>query len=429
MTRALLFSAVSALALAWPAHAAGVCDVQVPAPPAATASASGGTLTAQGFERWKEEFRERALSAGIKAQIFDSAMGPVAFTETIVAKAANANERTQRIWDYLNKRINTDNVSRGRQALSEYGTMLSRIQKRTGVPPEVILAFWGIETGFGSNKGNEDIFQAMGSMAYEGGRREFYEANLIAAMRLMQVDGFDRSEMVGSWAGAVGHAQFMPVTWEKVAVDGDGDGRIDLWNSVADAFASKANYMIKFNPEKPWKPGAPWIVEVQPPAGFDFADSDMMIKKTVAEWEAMGVTTMDGRALTGLKGVSANEAASVFAPGGKTGPTVMTLTNFDRFWEYNPSLSYALAVALWAEAIAGRPGLQVPWPENEPDITRAQAYALQSRLRDLGFLDAEPDGDIGRGTRAGIRAYQLANGMVADGFPSCALLQSLMASQ
>jgi hypothetical protein len=118
--------------------------------------------------------------------------------------------------------------------------------------------------------------------------------------------------------------------------------------------------------------------------------------------------------------------AAVFAPGGARGPTVLTLPNFDRFVDYNPSQSYALAIALWSDAIAGRPGLKTPWPEDEPDITRAQAYALQAKLRDLGFTDAEPDGDIGKGTRAAIRAYQLSKGMVADAFPSCSLLKKVL---
>ncbi len=295
------------------------------------------------------------------------------------------------------------------------------------MPPEIILAFWGIETAYGRNMGKEDAFQAMASLAYEGERRAFYEANLIAAMRLMQERGFDRSQIFGSWAGALGHAQFMPESYLRLGVDGDGDGVVDLWNSVGDAFASKANYMLRSDPAKPWAAGEPWLVEVQPPAGFDFGQSDMMIKKTVAEWEAMGVTLADGRPPSSLKGVRADAPASVFAPGGKMGPTVMTFRNFDRFWDYNPSQSYALAVAIWANAIAGRADFVTPWPREEPDVTRAQIYALQKRLKELGYSQDEPDGDAGRNTRAAIRAYQADHGMVADGFPSCALIGTVLA--
>lgn len=411
--------------LAGIASAADVCPVTVPDPPPPKA-ADGSDLTTAGFKAWLGGFRERALAAGIPAAIFDKAMKGVAFTPKTIERAYNANERTQRIWGYLKNRPSPERLAKGQEALAQYRKQLASVEALYGIPPEVLVTFWGMETDYGRNKGKDDIFQAMGALAYEGNRRAFYENNLLAAMRLMKRYGFSKAKMVGSWAGAVGHAQFMPEAYEQYAVDGDGDGVIDLWDSVADAFASKANYLKERNAKTPWREGEAWIAEVQPPAGFAFEDGDLTIKKPLGSWAIRGVTLMDGGDVSTLRGVTMDTPASVFPPGGARGPTVLTLPNFDRFVDYNPSLSYALAIALWSNAIAGRPGLRTPWPVDEPDITRAQAYAMQKKLKELGFTEAEPDGDIGKGTRAAIRAYQLNKGMVADAFPSCALLKKVL---
>ncbi len=422
--RALVLLAAALLTGA--ASAADICAVKVPDPPPARA-ADGSALTDAGFRAWLSAFRDRALASGIPAAIFDKAMKGVKFTPKTIERAQNANERTQRIWGYLKNRPSPERLATGQAELKKNAKILARIEDETGIPPEILVTFWGVETDYGRNKGQDDIFQAMAALAYEGGRRDFYENNLLAGMRLMKRYGFSKAKMVGSWAGAVGHAQFMPEAYEQYAVDGDGDGVIDLWDSLPDAFASKANYLKERNARTPWIKGQAWIAEVQPPAGFAFEDGDLTIKKTLGAWQIRGVTLMSGSPVTSLRGAQMDTPAAVFAPGGMRGPTVITLPNFDRFVDYNPSQSYALAIALWSNAIAGRPGLQTPWPVDEPDITRAQAYALQAKLKALGHTDAEPDGDIGKGTRAAIRSYQLAKGMVADGFPSCALLKKVLA--
>lgn len=416
----------AALLLSGAAHAADVCNVKVPEPPAPRA-ADGSALTDAGFKSWLSGFRGRAENAGIPPAIFEKAMKGVTFTLKTIERAYNANERTQRIWGYLKNRPSAERLDKGIAALAANKQTLAAIEADTGIPPEVLVTFWGMETDYGRNKGKDDIFQAMSALAYEGNRRDFYENNLIAGMRLMARYGFSKAKMVGSWAGAVGHAQFMPEAYEQYAIDGDGDGVVDLWDSLPDAFASKANYLKLRNAKTPWKKGQAWIAEVQPPAGFAFEDGDLTIKKPLGSWEIRGVTLLSGNPVSTLRGVTTDTPAAVFAPGGARGPTVMTLPNFDRFVDYNPSQSYALAIALWSNAIAGRPPLQTPWPVDEPDITRAQAFALQKKLKALGHTTDEPDGDIGKGTRAAIRSYQLKGGMVADGFPSCALLKKVLA--
>ncbi len=421
--KSLLFAA---LLFAGTASAADICPLKVSEPPPPKA-ADGSDLTVSGFKDWLAGFRGRALSAGISSAIFDKAMKGVTFTPKTIERAYNANERTQRIWGYLKNRPSAERLAKGQEELAKHRKRLAAIEARYGIPAEVLVTFWGMETDYGRNKGKDDIFQAMAALAYEGNRREFYENNLLAGMRLMQRYGFSKAKMVGSWAGAVGHAQFMPEAYEQYAVDGDGDGTIDLWDSLDDAFASKANYLKERNAKTPWREGQAWIAEVQPPAGFAFEDGDLTIKKPLGSWAIRGVTLLSGNDLSTLRGVTMETPAAVFAPGGARGPTVLTLPNFDRFVDYNPSQSYALAIALWSNAIAGRPGLKTPWPEDEPDITRAHAYAMQKKLKELGFTDADPDGDIGKGTRAAIRAYQLKNGMVADAFPSCALLKKVLA--
>jgi membrane-bound lytic murein transglycosylase B len=417
--------ALLALLMSGMASAADVCPVKVPEPPPPVA-ADGSDLTVAGFKNWLAGFRGRALAAGIPAATFDKAMKGVTFTPKTIERAYNANERTQRIWGYLKNRPSPERLARGKEELAKNGKLLASIESKFGIPGPVLVTFWGMETDYGRNKGKDDIFQAMAALAYEGNRRDFYEANLLAGMRLMKRYGFSKAKMVGSWAGAVGHAQFMPEAYERYAVDGDSDGIIDLWDSVADAFASKANYLKERNAKTPWRTGQAWIAEVQPPAGFAFEDGDLTIKKPLGSWSIRGVTLMDGGDLSRLRGVTMETPAAVFAPGGARGPTVLTLPNFDRFVDYNPSQSYALAIALWSNAISSAPGLKTPWPEDEPDITRAQAYALQKKLKELGFNDADPDGDIGKGTRAAIRAYQLSKGLVADAFPSCSLLKKVL---
>ncbi len=416
---------ITAALLTGSAQSADMCPVKVPEPPAPRA-ADGSALSTAGFNDWLADFRTRALNQGIPAKTFDAAMKGVTFTPKTIERANNANERTQRIWDYLKNRPSAERLAKGKEMLAKYKPLLTKLEADGGIPPEVLVTFWGMETDYGRNTGNDDIFQAMAALAYEGRRRDFYENNLIAAMRIMLQNGFPKSKMKGSWAGAVGHAQFMPEAYLEFGTDGDGDGVVDLWGSVEDSFASKANYLKKRNAKNPWVKGQAWIAEVQPPAGFAYEDGDSFIKKSIGAWTIRGVTLMGGGDLSGLRGVATDTPASVFAPGGMRGPAVITLPNFDRFWEYNPSQSYALAIALWSNAIAGRPGLKTPWPVDEPDITRAQAYALQKKLKELGHTKDDPDGDIGKGTRAAIRSYQLANGMVADGFPSCALLKKVL---
>lgn len=417
---------LAAALLAGAADAAELCAVKVPEPPP-PAAADGSALTASGFQAWLGDFRTRAAEAGISHALFDRAMAGVSFQPKTIERANNANERTQRIWGYLKNRPSAERLKTGKAMLAEHAGILSRLEKESGIPPEVLVTFWGMETDYGRNKGSDDIFQAMATLAYQGDRREFYEGNLLAGMQIMEETGFSKSKLKGSWAGAVGHAQFMPEAYLQYGVDGDGDGVVDLWDSVEDSFASKANYLTQRNAKTPWRKGQAWIAEVQPPAGFAFEDGDLTIKKTLGAWQIRGITLMSGGAVTELRGVTLDTEAAVFAPGGARGPTVLTLPNFDRFVDYNPSQSYALAIALWSNAIAGRAVLSTAWPEDEPDITRAQAYALQKKLRELGFTDAEPDGDIGKGTRAAIRAYQLDQGMVADAFPSCTLVKKVLA--
>jgi len=263
MFRSIRSGAIGALVFLHGAFAADICPVQVAEPPPPKA-ADGSDLTVAGFKAWLSDFRSRALSSGIPSTIFDKAMKGVTFAPKTIERAYNANERTQRIWGYLKNRPSPERLAKGKEELARNGIFLSSVEARYGIPGAVLVTFWGMETDYGRNKGKDDIFQAMAALAYEGNRRAFYENNLLAAMRLMQRYGFPKAKMVGSWAGAVGHAQFMPEAYEQYAVDGDGDGVIDLWDSVQDSFASKANYLKERNAKTPWRKGQEWIAEVPP---------------------------------------------------------------------------------------------------------------------------------------------------------------------
>jgi membrane-bound lytic murein transglycosylase B len=274
------------------------------------------------------------------------------------------------------------------------------------VPKETVAAIWGLESAYGRDTGSFNIFEALATLAYHGPRTAFGREQLIAAMKIMQEEKLEPSQMTSSWAGAIGHTQFVPTTFLLHAVDGDGDGVRNLWQAE-DALASAANYLKASG----WKTGERWGQEVQLPEGFAYEDCDVDTQKPISEWAARGVKTATGDALT-----PSDDMAAIFLPAGYRGPAFLVRQNFRVILTYNAATSYALAISLLSERLRGRGEVLASWPRSELPLTKDQRLALQEGLTALGYDVGTPDGVVGRKTRAAVRAYQKARSLPADGF-------------
>jgi membrane-bound lytic murein transglycosylase B len=295
---------------------------------------------------------------------------------------------------------------------------LPAIEARYGVPREILTSIWGMETSYGAILGNTDVPAGLATMAWEGRRRAFAETELLALIRILELGKVVREQLVGSWAGAMGQTQFMPSTFLNHSVDWEGDGRKDLWRSAPDALASAANYLKASG----WRAGEPWGVEVTLPEGFDYGLTDGA-RRSVAGLTAFGVTTANGGPLPLPTG-----QAELFAPAGSHGPVFALYVNFDVIKRYNNADSYALAVGLLSDAIAGRPGLVKPWPVGMRLLSTIEARDLQQRLTALGYDTKGVDGVIGRNTRAALQRFQSDRGLLADGYPTAEMLAAVRAA-
>jgi len=370
------------------------------------------------FDEWLVSFRREALEAGIKPAVFDSSMKGLQPDERIIAADRSQPEFTRPVWEYLNSSISDKRVREGQQLLVQHRALLDRIETTYGVEREVVIAIWGLESNYGSNMGSHSVLRSLATLAYDGRRREYGHSQLIAALRIIQNGDITAAQMKGSWAGAMGHTQFIPTTYLAQAVDMDGDGKRDIWNSRADALGSTAHYLKSSG----WERGRSWGYEVRLPEGFEYADADMSVSKTLGEWRALGVKPISGNAPAAP---DAAAKASIFLPAGYRGPAFLVFKNFRVVLAYNASTSYSLAVNLLADRFRGRGVIQAAWPLDERTLTRAERVELQSLLTARGFDTKGADGIVGFNTRAAIRAYQKQAGLPADGYPTASLLAAL----
>jgi len=280
------------------------------------------------------------------------------------------------------------------------------------------VAIWGLESRYGANTGGYNVIEALASMAYGSRRPDVFRQNLIEALLILEHGDITPEDMQGSWAGAMGQTQFMPAAFRQYAVDGDGDGKRDIWHSLPDVFASTANYLAAHG----WKPGQPWGVEVRLPAKFDWTQAEMEVTKSVAEWRKLGIKRVDGKPLPKV-----DSPASIIAPAGHRGPAFIVFDNFRTILDYNNSVSYALAVGHLADLITGKPEFAAQWPREEQPLSRADKQDLQNLLAQRGYDPGSNDGVIGPKTRIAIRLFQREIGEVPDGFATLALLTRLRA--
>jgi len=371
----------------------------------------------QAFAAWVAEFRRQALAEGIGAVTLAAAFDEVRYLPRIIELDRAQPEFTRQVWDYLDTAVSAARVRQGRAQLAEYQSAIEAASRRYGVPAEILVAIWGIESNYGSNFGSFSTIDALATLGYDGRRPDFARSELLAALRILQRGDIDREHMRGSWAGAMGHTQFLPSSFEAYARDADGDGRRDIWGSIADVMASTANYLA----EAGWRQGEPWGSEVQLPESFDYAQTELDVRRSSQAWLAQGVQGVRDANLPAL------DQASIIAPAGARGPAFLVGHNFRMIMRYNASTSYALAVARLSERLAGEPELVGDWPRQEPALSRSQVKRLQQRLNARGFDVGAPDGVIGPNTRRGLRDYQRSLGVTPDGFATVGLLERLEA--
>lgn len=391
-------------------------ETQAPTPPVATTTPSQSPEAEheQKFTRWVEDFRASARAAGIDEATLQSAFDGVRFVPRAVAADRAQPEFTRTVWAYLDSAVSAQRVARGQEKLQQLRPQVDAITARYGVPTEVIFAIWGMESNFGSNVGDIPTIDALATLGFEGRREQWARGQLLAALKILQNRDIARAQMIGSWAGAMGQTQFLPSNFLAYAVDADGDGRRDIWGSVPDVVASTANFLARSG----WQAGQPWGLEVRLPAEFDYARADD-VRQPAIQWAGEGVQSLDGAPLPALEG------ASILLPAGARGPAFLVGANFRTILRYNNSTSYALAVGLLAQKLAGGPGVQAAWPRDLQALSSSQVRALQTALNARGFDTGTPDGTMGPATRRGIRQYQLSQGLPADGYPTLELLQRL----
>ncbi|GAB3465748.1 lytic murein transglycosylase [Azotobacter salinestris] len=399
-----------------PAVAAPVPSAASVAPPAVAVPPAQPTapLAAISFEDWRDNFRREALAAGIQPLIFDRAFAGINPDPAVVTADRSQPEFTRPVWAYLEGALAEQRVRNGQNLLKRHAALLERLEARYGVDRQALVAVWGMESNFGQVMGNKSVIRSLATLAFEGRRPQFAHDQLLAALSILQNGDVRPERMIGSWAGAMGQTQFIPTTYLSHAVDFDGDGRRDIWDSTADALASTAHYLQASG----WRRGQPWGFEVRLPQGFDYAQADMADRKSLGEWRQLGLTLPVTRVADG-------EQASLLLPAGHRGPAFLVLDNFRSVLKYNNSTSYALAIGLLGERFQNRGQIVAAWPLGDTPLSRSERIELQNLLASNGFDPGSADGIIGANTRKAVRGFQQRLGWPADGYPTSELLEAL----
>ncbi|NBR89677.1 MAG: lytic murein transglycosylase [Rhodobacteraceae bacterium] len=356
-----------------------------------------------------EGYKARAQKQGVSRGVLDQAFRGVSYNAEVIGKDRNQSEFKREIWDYLDSAASPIRVKNGQAALRQHARTLQGIEAKFGVEKEVVVAVWGMESTYGERRGTFNVIEALASLAYDGRRGAFFEKQLTAALQILQSGDIPAAKMMGSWAGAMGHTQFIPTSYLAYAVDFTGDGRRDIWSDdPADALASTAAYLARHG----WKKGQPWGVEVRLPKGFKSGNASKKIKKSPAEWAKMGVVGLNGRAVKNYG------AASVFLPAGMNGPAFLIFDNFKVISRYNNADAYVMGIGHLSDRLAGGPEIQAPWPRGYAPLSFEEKMELQRRLIAAGYGLEKVDGIIGPNTIAAIQAYQQSRGATPDGLPS-----------
>lgn len=367
------------------------------------------------FLQCRDRLTGVAIERGITETTARSVLANVEPLERVISADRNQPEFVQDFATYLNARVTSSRVAIGRELYAEHRPLLDSLAARHGVPGQYLVAFWGLETNFGNILGNIPVFNSLTTLACDQRRSAYFTDELINAMRIVDRGDASADEMIGSWAGAMGQTQFMPSVYLEHAIDGDGDGRANLWSSSSDALSSAAKFLASIG----WNSGYRWGREVLLPEGFDYSMSGLEQPRPLSEWRSLGLrTTLDSLI------PAADISASLVVPAGSDGPAFLVYDNFEVIMRWNRSEFFALSIGHLADRIAGAGALRNP-PPSDQRLSRDQLLAIQQELNARGFDAGTPDGVPGPATRGAIRSFQASRGLVADGFADLELIADL----
>ena len=367
------------------------------------------------FDSCLNALRAPARAAGVRDDTFAQHTQNLAPDMSVIDKLNFQPEFRTAIWDYLAGLVDEERVAEGRAMLTRHAETLARVSEKYGVDPATVVAVWGVESNFGQTFGKSPLVQSLGTLSCFGRRQAYFRTEFYATLRILQAGHIAPERLVGSWAGAFGHTQFMPSTFERLAVDFDGDGKADLMDSTSDALASTANFLAKAG----WQSGQPWGFEVKLPEGFSTAGEGRRTKRGMAEWASRGLKRVDGSTLP------ATGSAGLMTPAGAQGPAFLVLRNFDAIYSYNAAESYGLAIAHLADRLRGGGPFTTPWPTDDPGLSRAERREVQTLLIARGHDIGAVDGMLGDKSRVAIRAEQERLGQEASGRAGQKLLKAL----
>jgi membrane-bound lytic murein transglycosylase B len=377
-----------------------------------------GSATDVKFAGFLREFREVAIRAGVRPQTYDASMAGVRRMPRVEELDRRQPEFVKPVWEYLATTVSAARVENGHAMLDRYTSTLAAVEARYGVPKEILVAIWGVESGYGAEQGGFNMFAALATLAYDGPRQDFARRELLAAFRIEEQQSLNPRQMTSSWAGAFGQTQFVPSSFLKYGVDGDGDGRIDLWRSPADALASAAVLLH----DAGWQPGRPCYREVTLPRDFPYGQADAETPQPLNYWSSIGVRPLRGSDIAGD-----NTAAAIYLPAGWRGPALLVFANFKAVLTYNNAASYALAVCNLADRLRGSGEIVAAWPSGERPLSPNERLGMQNDLKALGYDPGPLDGVMGRKGRAALRQYQKDHRLPADGYPTPEMLGVLNA--
>ena len=362
------------------------------------------------FQQCLTNLRAQAIASGVTGLTYDRYTQNLTPDYSVIEKLNYQPEFSTPIWDYLSGLVDEERVQLGQQKLAQHREVLNRVAATYGVPAETVVAVWGVESNFGNISGSYPLLQALGTLSCEGRRQSFFRGEFFTTMRILQRGDLTEQQMKGSWAGAFGHTQFMPSTYEELAVDFDGDGRRDLVSSTSDALASTANFLKK----RGWQTGMPWGFEVRIPDDMSIGGESRRNKKSLSSWMSRGVVRADGSALV-QGNLSSSSAAGLMAPAGANGPVFLVFKNFDAIYSYNAAESYALAIAHLSDRLQGNGGFSKAWPTDDAGTSRAERREIQQFLLNKGYDIGTVDGLIGDKSRQAIRQEQIRLGLSPTG--------------
>lgn len=369
------------------------------------------------FHKWLEYFKMKALNHGISPDVIENAFQGVHTIKKVIELDRRQSEYSMTFSQYLRNGISTKRISKGKKMLKAHKKTLTIIENKFGVQPQILIAFWAMESDFGANMGDFSTISTLATLAYDGRRSDFFHDELLCALVIIENNHIKAEQMKSSWAGAMGQPQFMPSTFFYYGLDGNDDGKLNIWTDEADVFTSSANYLKKIG----WNAKEPWGIEVKLPKIFDPYIAKFSVEKFTHEWASLGVIQANGKSLP----IKKNLKGAIIIPSGLSGPSFLVFNNFKMIRKWNRSINYALTIGHLSDRIIGKKSLLIKGPKNEKALSREVIKLLQGNLKKLGFYKDSIDGMIGVKSREAIRKYQKNKDIPADGYPSLVLIESI----